>query len=78
MLDVPDMINYDDLNTAQRQALVENELKKWQDEAQARAHTLFRKSGFSKNDFSTTINSVVRIDGNAASARLEAPLRICF
>ena len=42
MLEIPDTINYDSLSVAQRQALVENELKRWQGEAHARAHTLFR------------------------------------
>lgn len=43
MLDVPDAINYDNLSTSQRIALVENELRKWQHEARSRAQSLFRK-----------------------------------
>jgi nuclear pore complex protein Nup205 len=43
MLDIPDIINYESLSTPQRQALVENALRKWQEEARTTAHILFRK-----------------------------------
>ena len=52
MLDVPDTIKYENLSTAQRQALVENELTKWQGAARARAHTLFRTSASSSTSIS--------------------------
>ncbi|EKM52358.1 uncharacterized protein PHACADRAFT_164266 [Phanerochaete carnosa HHB-10118-sp] len=42
MLDIPDTLDYDSLSTAQRRALVENELCKWQNEARSRAQSLFQ------------------------------------
>lgn len=42
IFNIPDTVAFENLDVAQRQALINNELQNWQKDARARAHVLFR------------------------------------
>ena len=42
IFNIPESISFESLDVPQRQALINNELQRWQTDARARAHVLFR------------------------------------